>query len=38
MLSRGQNQELDILEDIFRQKEGDLESGILNFTLRDKGT
>ena len=37
MLSRGQNQELDTLEDIFRQKEGDLESGILNFTLRDKG-
>jgi hypothetical protein len=38
MLSRGQNRELDTLEDIFRQTEGDLESGILNFTSRDKGS
>ncbi|XP_028394097.1 uncharacterized protein LOC114518320 isoform X2 [Dendronephthya gigantea] len=38
MISRGQNKgvELDLLEDIFRQKERDLEKGILNFTLRDK--
>lgn len=40
MISRGQNKgvELDLLEDIFRQKERDLEKGILNFTLRDKGS
>jgi hypothetical protein len=38
MWSRGQNQELHTLEDIFRQKERDLENGILNFTSRDKGS
>ncbi len=38
MFSRGQNQELHTLEDIFRQKERDLENGILNFTSRDKGS
>lgn len=39
MLSRAHNQgvELDTLEDIFRQKERDVENGILNFSSRDKG-
>lgn len=39
MFPRNQSQgfELDALEDIFRQKERDLEKGILNFTSRDKG-
>lgn len=38
MLSQEKKQELDTLEDIFRQKEKDLEKGILNFTIRDKST
>lgn len=37
MFSRGQNQELDTLEDIFRQTQGDLENGIVNFSSRYKG-